>query len=86
MKTYFYLSRKRTNSKGLCPVYCRVALDGSNRPDFSTGIFIHPDAWDKQRGCPTDNKNSICSRLATISAAIYALISDCEREELYSPY
>lgn len=49
MKMYYYLSTKRMNSKGLCPVYCRISYSHTQRTDISTAIFIHPKYWDSQK-------------------------------------
>lgn len=49
MKFYYYLSTKRMNSKGLCPVYCRISYSHTQRTDISTAIFIHPKYWDSKK-------------------------------------
>ncbi len=41
MKVLFYHSLKRTNKKGVAPVYCRITIH-KTRSDFSTGIFVSP--------------------------------------------
>jgi len=46
---YYYLSTKRINSKGLCPVYCRISYSHTQRTDISTAIFINPKYWDARK-------------------------------------
>ncbi len=85
MKTYFYLSKKRINSKGKCPIYCRIASDKTTRSDFSTGIFIAASAWDSKHGNAYNDTESINTRLSTIASNVYKTIADCERESIYQP-
>jgi len=40
----FVISGVKTNSKGLCPLYCRITLN-KERKQFSTGIFVNPNHW-----------------------------------------
>lgn len=42
----FYPVYKKTNSKGLCPIYCRITYCGQ-RADFSTGITCGPKDFNK---------------------------------------
>ncbi len=86
VKTYFFLSLKRKNNRGECPVYCRVAHDGNHRADFSTGIFLHPDEWDYKRGVPKNNTKQANARLNDIQQEIYAAILECERRNVYNPF
>lgn len=85
MNTYFYLSGKNKNAKGLCPIVCRVTANGEPRDEFRTGIFIEPEHWDSERATALNNYRDIGSRLTIISNKIYALIADCEREEIFVP-
>lgn len=41
----FYLSKKRSNVEGKCPVYYRVTIDGL-QCSHATGIFVSPEKWD----------------------------------------
>jgi integrase/recombinase XerD len=75
MKVYFYLHRARQNKKGKCPIVCRVSASDTLRHDFRTLIFIEPERWDNVRGLPTDNHESILTRLNNITNALYRLIS-----------
>ena len=43
----FVISSSRTNKKGLCPLYCRVTLNGK-RKQFSTGLFVNPHYWENK--------------------------------------
>ena len=40
----FVISGVKTNSKGLCPLYCRMTLN-KERKQFSTGLFVNPNHW-----------------------------------------
>jgi len=55
----FLLRRNKINSRGLCPIECRITLDKQRKP-FSTGIFIHPKNWDsnKQLTKPPNDENT----------------------------
>lgn len=52
MKTYFFLSRKRTNKNGKAPIYCRIQNSSGDRIDFSSGQFILPEQWNRQTKRP----------------------------------
>lgn len=75
MKVYFFLRHSRKNSKGLCPIVCRVARSHDDRDDFRTKMFIEPSRWDSVRGLPIDNTESILTRLNNISGKLYRLIA-----------
>lgn len=38
----------KTNSKGMCPVRCRVTYK-KVRKEFSTGKFINPNNWNSKK-------------------------------------
>ena len=38
----------KTNSKGMCPIRCRVTYK-KVRKDFSTGKFINPKNWNSKQ-------------------------------------
>jgi len=40
----FYLNKAKTNSKGVCPIYCRITFLKKRR-QLSTGLFINPNDW-----------------------------------------
>lgn len=44
MKFIFYISKKKTNRKGLAPIYGRITIN-SQRAEFSTGYFVDPGEW-----------------------------------------
>ena len=46
LKITFYLYVCRLNAKGDAPIYCKLTW-GNERKEFSTGIYIRPDLWDK---------------------------------------
>lgn len=48
MKTLFLIKKQKLNKAGLTPVMCRITYEKS-RKQFSTGLFINPDYWDKEK-------------------------------------
>lgn len=43
----FVINQAKTNSKGLCPIYCRITLY-KERKQFSTGLFVNPNYWENK--------------------------------------
>lgn len=83
MEAYFFISKKRVNRRGECPVYCRIKSE-KERADFSTGIFISPDIWAVNQWRTIAEKR-VGDRLNTIYEKVYRIISDLEHEEIYAP-
>ena len=78
MKTLFYISTRRTNKKGVAPIYIRITINGK-RCDISTGIWIKPEQWHNESLDETniDNMpvNSILAKIKNdIQALYYELI------------
>lgn len=48
MKILFLIQNTRVNKKGFSSIIARVTLNTS-RKEFSTGIFIRPDHWSKEK-------------------------------------
>ena len=46
MKILFLVKKQKLNKSGLTPVNCRITYEKS-RKQFSTGLFINPDYWNK---------------------------------------
>ncbi|WP_223032670.1 site-specific integrase [Hanstruepera marina] len=44
----FMLYKAKTNSKGICPIRCRITFR-KQRKEFSTGIFINPSNWNSKQ-------------------------------------
>ena len=44
----YLLYKSKTNSKGLCPIRCRVTFM-RKRKEFSTGLFINPQFWNNKQ-------------------------------------
>jgi integrase len=82
MDISFYLSRKRKNGKGLCPVYGRV-ISHKKSKDFSTGIFTDESNWGE--GWPLSNAHECINRLSNISNEIYKHIAEHERKLCFNP-
>ncbi|WP_445386418.1 tyrosine-type recombinase/integrase [Robiginitalea sp. IMCC44478] len=54
----FYLNKSKTNSRGVCPIKCRITYLGK-RKEFATGEFINPKHWisKKQKASPETFQN-----------------------------
>lgn len=69
----FLLRRNKTNAKGLCPIECRLTLNGNRKP-FATGIFVNPNTWSskKQKVFPENTEhNQINTQLSLIKQDLY---------------
>jgi len=44
----YLLYKAKTNSRGLCPIRCRVTYL-KKRKEFSSGIFINPSFWNSKK-------------------------------------
>ena len=77
MKAALYLSRKRKNKEGLCPVYCRVSLGHVDRTDFSTGHFVTEKEWARWERVEREH---IGERLMGVLKLMHRMIADHEHE------
>lgn len=84
MKTYFYYSRKNKNKKGLAPIYCRIA-NGSERADFSTGIYIDESDWNAAHGMPKKKLIRETTALQRLQNDLISFIYICENENITYP-
>lgn len=48
MKILFLIKKQKINKAGLTPVICRITYEKS-RKQFSTGLFVNPDYWNKEK-------------------------------------
>ena len=48
MKILFLIKKQKLNKAGLSPIMCRITYEKS-RKQFSTGLFINPDYWDREK-------------------------------------
>ncbi|AVR45064.1 hypothetical protein C7S20_07160 [Christiangramia fulva] len=48
MKTIFLVHKNKANKKGITSISCRITVD-KTRKEFSTGLFINPDYWSKEK-------------------------------------
>ena len=78
LNVYFYLSQKRLNKKGLCPIYARIVHDANTRADISTGLFIPPNEWDFKHSCAFETEKQTKERLLRIELKIRDAIRICE--------
>ena len=68
----FLLRRNKINTKGLCPIECRITLDKERKP-FSTGLFVNPKNWDttqQKLKLPSEESNFINTELSLIKNKI----------------
>lgn len=68
MKILFLIQKTRINKRGTTPVRCRITMDKS-RKEFSTGIFVHPKFWSKEKQKvleESENSKTINSQLSLI--------------------
>lgn len=69
----FLLYRSKINTKGLCPIRCRITYN-KKRKEFSTGIFIEPKSWYSKKQCvkETDEHSKIINqKLSLISQKLH---------------
>ncbi len=48
MKILFFIKSQKINKTGLTPILCRITYE-KLRKQFSTGLFINPSYWNKQK-------------------------------------
>lgn len=57
-KILVYLSKKRINKKGECPIYCRITVRGE-RCEISTGIYTSEDKYVNGKIIDNETNNSL---------------------------
>ncbi len=75
MKILFYHLTKKTNKKGLAPVYVRVTIAGQ-RKEYSTGIYLKTNQWQDGQVILHENANALNVKLTKIKADIYEAALD----------
>ena len=67
IKILFFLHRAKLNSKGLCPLRCRITYNKKRKP-FSTGLFVDPNLWNskKQRISTSDEQANYINTQITL--------------------
>lgn len=48
MRTLFVLRKTSANKSGLCPVNCRITIDGIKATEFAVGVSVDPNKWDSK--------------------------------------
>ena len=48
MRVRFLLRKARINSAGICPIDCRVTINGVQATPFSTHLMVAPEKWDSK--------------------------------------
>ena len=51
LRITYYLYEFKKNRRGTAPIYCKLTTDGAERQQFSTGLYVTPDLWDKDAQC-----------------------------------
>lgn len=68
MNVLFWIRKQKKNSRGKCPIYCRVTVDGLRVAEFSTGIRSRECDWSSAK---QQTKDSIdAARLNEIESRI----------------
>lgn len=68
-----YLYEFKRNRRGTAPIYCKLTTDGTERQQFSTGLYVTPDLWDKDAQCvrgTTEEAAVINRRLQDITVGL----------------
>lgn len=76
LKVLFFLSRKRADKNGACPIYVRITVNGL-RDEASTGCKVTPRNWDNEnKKCTTNTSEAVLnnnklSRITTEAEKAY---------------
>lgn len=68
MKINYSIQKGKINKAGLTPLRCRITYEKS-RKQFSTGIFINPSYWSKEKQkviVEAENSRTVNSHLSLI--------------------
>jgi integrase/recombinase XerD len=68
MKILFLIQNSKLNKRGTTPIRCRVTID-KTRKEFSTGIFVRPEDWDRDKQKLLDdaeNSKTVNSQISLI--------------------
>ncbi len=68
MNILFLIQNSKLNKRGTTPIRCRLTIDKS-RKEFSTGIFVHPEYWSKEKQKvldPGENSETVNSQISLI--------------------
>jgi len=68
MNILFLIQNSKLNKRGTTPIRCRLTIDKS-RKEFSTGIFVHPEYWSKEKQKvldPGENSKTVNSQISLI--------------------
>jgi len=85
MKILFYHLTKKTNKKGLAPVYVRVTIAGQ-RKEYSTGIYLKTNQWQDGQVILHENANALNVKLTKIKADIYEAALDVNKNAELNVY
>ena len=65
LRITYYLYEFKRNRRGTAPIYCKLTTDGAERQQFSTGLYVTPDLWDKDALTPQSNASAKASAILT---------------------
>jgi len=49
MRVRFVIRKARMNQIGMCPINCRITIDGIKTNEFATSISVDPSKWDSKQ-------------------------------------
>ncbi|MFO7718813.1 MAG: Arm DNA-binding domain-containing protein [Gillisia sp.] len=68
MNILFLIQNSKLNKRGTTPIRFRITIDKS-RKEFSTGIFVNPEYWSKEKQKvfdPGENSETVNSQISLI--------------------
>lgn len=79
--TCFWLAKAKVNARNLCPIYCRVTING-RRTEKSTKIYIAPEEWSSKRQKIISKANEhLNDRLFNIKVGIEKQLIKIEKKQ-----
>lgn len=96
LRITYYLYEFKRNRRGTAPIYCKLTTDGAERQQFSTGLYVTPDLWDKNSQCVRGTSEDavlinrrlqdITVELKSIERKLYESDGNVSLDEIYSIY
>ena len=96
LRITYYLYEFKRNRRGTAPIYCKLTTDGAERQQFSTGLYVTPDLWDKDAQCVRGTSEDavlinrrlqdITIELKGIERKLYEADGNVSLAEIYSIY
>lgn len=96
LRITYYLYEFKRNRRGTAPIYCKLTTNGTDRQQFSTGLYTSPDLWDKDAQCVRGTSEDaaminrrlqdITIELKGIERRLYEADGNVSLDEIYSTY